>query len=228
MGVDVVVVETFTLPFSKRSAEWFAREIIQKRLNTVELVVGYDYRFGANREGNIDLLMELLPEMPITKVSPVMVGDTAVSSSRIRESVAEGRVADAAALMGRDFSVVGRVVHGESRGKELGFPTANLEMFGLHPANGVYAVQVELSESPDNPIWGVANLGVQPTFNGRRFCAEVHLLDYDGDLYGEELTVYFVNRIRDEKKFDSIDDLVERIGVDVVEARKLIRCRVNG
>jgi riboflavin kinase/FMN adenylyltransferase len=161
-------------------------------------------------------------------VSPVLVGETAASSSRIRESVAEGRVSDAAAIMGRDFSVVGRVVHGESRGKGLGFPTANLEMLGLHPANGVYAVQVALSEDPETLIPGVANLGVQPTFNGRRFCAEVHLLDYEGDLYGKELTVYFVDRIRSERKFDSAKELVERIEIDVLEARKLIRCRLDG
>jgi len=228
LGIDVVVVETFTLPFSKRSAEWFAREVIEKRLNAVELVVGYDYRFGANREGDIELLMELLPDMPITKVSPVMVGENAASSSRIRESVAEGRVSDAAAIMGRDFSVVGRVVHGESRGKELGFPTANLEMCGLHPANGVYVVQVELPMASEGPVWGVANLGVQPTFNGRSFCAEVHLLDFDGDLYGKELKVYFVDRIRSERKFASSQELVARIEVDVSEARKLIRCRLNG
>ena len=228
LGIDVVVVETFTLPFSKRSAEWFAREVIEKRLNAVEIVVGYDYRFGADREGDIELLMELLPDMPITKVSPVMVGDKAASSSRIRESVAEGRVSDAAAMMGRDFSVVGRVVHGESRGKELGFPTANLEIIGLHPANGVYVVQVELPEASDSPVWGVANLGVQPTFNGRRFCAEIHLLDYDGDLYGKELTVYFVDRIRSERKFYSAKELVERIEVDILQARELIRCREDG
>jgi riboflavin kinase/FMN adenylyltransferase len=157
-----------------------------------------------------------------------MVGENAASSSRIRESVAEGRVSDAAAIMGRDFSVVGRVVHGESRGKELGFPTANLEMCGLHPAKGVYVVQVELPMASEGPVWGVANLGVQPTFNGRSFCAEVHLLDFDGDLYGKELKVYFVDRIRSERKFASSQELVARIEVDVSEARKLIRCRLNG
>jgi len=222
LGIDVVVVENFTIPFSKRSAQWFAEEVIHQRLKAVELVVGYDYRFGAKREGNISMLTELLPNIAITKVSPVEVGGSPASSSRIRESVAEGRVKAAASIMGRHFSAKGRVVHGDSRGKGLGFPTANLSLSGLHPARGVYVVQVAVSDSSEADLWGVANLGVQPTFNGRQFRAEVHLLDYDEDLYGKELTVRFVDRIRGEKKFDSAQELVDRIGLDVLEARELI------
>lgn len=215
LGVDHVVVEEFTLEFGDQPPEWFADEIIG-RLQPRAMVVGYDFRYGKGRAGNAETLRAHRPELPVEAVEALQQGPVTVGSSRIREAVAEGRVQDAAAMLGRPYALLGGVVEGDRRGRTMGFPTANIDADNeLIPAPGVYAVRVE-----GRP--GVANLGVRPTFDGARFVIEVHLFDFDGDLYGQRLQIDFVQRIRPELRFKSTAALVEQIRKDAALARAVL------
>jgi len=220
-GVDAVVVEPFTRSFAQHPAEWFATEVLGHRLRTRALVVGYDFRFGRARAGDVALLRELLPALPVEQVEAARIGDQVVSSSTIRERVSAGDVALARELLGRCHFVRGTVVPGDQRGRTIGFPTANVETEAqLLPARGVYAVRVQVDGGPD--LDGVANLGVRPTFDGDHVLLEVHLIEGAPDLYGRELRVGFVGRIRGEQRFPDADALVARIRQDVDAARALL------
>lgn len=221
-GVDVAVIEAFSRDFGANPPLWFATEVLRSRLDPVAMVVGYDFRYGNQRAGNIDLLRQQLPEMPVEAVEALVLEDgTTVSSSRIREAVAIGDLARAEKLLGRPFHLRGTVIRGESRGRTLGFPTANISREGeLLPPPGVYVVEAQVVG--DAPRAGVANIGVRPTFEGQRLSIEVHLLDFEGDLYGERLDVHFVDRLRDERRFDGVDALKAQIGEDVDAARAIL------
>jgi len=221
IGIEHVVVEPFDARFAEHPAEWFAQEIIHTRLSAKALVVGHDFRFGYRREGTSEKLQAWLPDLPVENLKAVHVGESIASSSRIREAVAHGEVTRAQALMGRPYTVHGRVVEGRGQGKEIGFPTANLELSSaLIPGRGVYAVQVEIGQDI-HPA--VANLGVRPTFGKHQFCFEVHLLDKSIDLYGETLAVQMIDRIRSEKKFESVADLRAQIHLDIETAKGLLK-----
>ncbi len=221
LGVEHVVVEPFDAAFAEHPAEWFAQEIIGSRLGAKALVVGHDFRFGYQREGTSEKLQAWLPGLPVESLKAVQVGESIASSSRIREAVAHGEVARAHALMGRPYTVHGRVVDGRGQGKEIGFPTANLDLSSaLIPGRGVYAVQVENGQDTHA---AVANLGVRPTFGKHQFCFEVHLLDKSLDLYGKNLAVQMIQRIRSEKKFKSITDLQSQIHLDIETAKGLLQ-----
>jgi len=217
-GIDHVIVERFTRAFAQHPAEWFARTILGERVRPRGLVVGYDFRFGRARAGDLPLLRATLPGMPIEQVSALHLEDRLVSSSRIRTMVREGQVEEAAALLGRPHLIRGTVVPGDQRGRTIGFPTANLETdTELLPADGVYAVRARVDGGPWLP--GVANLGTRPTFDGRRYLVEVHLLDGSHELYGRELAVCFIARLREERRFPDVDALVAQIRADAEEAR---------
>ena len=221
LGVEHVVVETFTADFGARPPDWFGREIIG-RLQPRAMVVGYDFRYGQGRAGNARTLAAQRPDLPIETVEALQFGELVVGSSRIREAVAEGCIEAANNMLGRPYRLVGTVVQGDARGRTIGFPTANLNADNeLIPGSGVYAVRghVRGREYP-----GVANLGVRPTFSGARFVIEVHLFDFEGDLYGQSLPVDFVARIRPERRFESADALVAQIRLDAVEARRVLEC----
>lgn len=217
-GVDAVVVERFSRAFAQHPPEWFAREILGHRLRTQALVVGYDFRFGRARAGDVDMLRQILPEVPVEQVAEAELDGRTASSSAIRDLVQRGDVAGAARLLGRWHFVRGTVVAGDRRGRRLGFPTANVDTEAeLLPAHGVYAVLACVDGAP--PRHAVANLGLRPTFDSGRFSLEVHLLDYSGDLYGRELRVDFVARLRGEQRFDGVDALVAQIRADLDAAR---------
>jgi len=224
VGVDHVVVEPFDLEYAERSAEWFAREVLARRLAPSSLVVGHDFRFGRRREGRTEDLNRLLPDLPVHQVDVLHLDEARPSSSRIREAVAEGRVADAAAMLGRSYEMRGQVVHGDRRGRELGFPTANLNTTAeLLPDNGVYAVRVSVTSGEATGRWaGVANLGIRPTFEGRRYRVEAHLLDYTGDLYGADIALEFVAHIRGERRFAGPEALAAQIQEDIARAREIL------
>ena len=220
-GVDLVVIEAFSRDFGQNPPEWFAHEVLEARLNPVAMVVGYDFRYGRARAGNLDLLRKQLPDLSVEAVDALVLEDgTTVSSSRIREAVATGDLARAETLLGRPFHLRGTVIEGDARGRRLGFPTANLSREGeLLPPPGVYAVDVDVVGG--EPHRGVANLGLRPTFEGRRFAIEVHLLDFDADLYGERLDVHFRARLREERRFEGIDALKGQIDRDIEAARAI-------
>ena len=177
LGVDHIVVETFTREFAAHPPEWFLDVVVGQRIQPQAMVVGYDFRFGRARSGDVDTLRSAFPEIPVTQVSPLQLEGQTVSSSRIRRLVAAGEVAQASALLGCPHRIRGQVVPGDARGRTIGFPTANLQTPAeLTPARGVYAVRTRHNDGP----WrhAVANLGTRPTFDGEGFLIEVHLLDF--------------------------------------------------
>lgn len=222
-GIDQVVVERFTRSFAQHPPEWFLSEILLQRLRARALVVGYDFRFGRARGGDVGFLRRHVPHLPVDQVRPFVDGEDVISSSSVRRLVTQGNVERASRFLGRPHTILGTVVVGDQRGRKLGFPTANVETDDeLIPTNGVYAVRVRLNRREP---WraAVANLGTRPTFGGGRFLIEVHLLDFRGDLYGEELQVAFIGRIRSEHPFSSADDLMLQLRQDVQAARALLQ-----
>jgi len=217
-GVDHIVIERFTRAFSQHPPQWFLREILRRRLRARALVVGHDFRFGRARAGTVELLRDEAPDIDVQQVSPETLNGVVVSSTAIRKLVAAGDVVQAACLLGRPHQVVGTVVAGERRGRKIGYPTANVESDAeLLPSDGVYAVKCRIS-GEDQWRSAVANLGRRPTFDGRKFLIEVHILDFSGDIYGEEIAVSFVDRIRDERRFKDGEALAQQLREDVVTA----------
>jgi riboflavin kinase/FMN adenylyltransferase len=220
-GLDVVVVLPFTLDFARTPARDFEAMLFDRaRLQAV--VVGRDYTYGAHRSGTVVTLAEaaLARGAVVALVDPVTVGGVVASSSRIREYILEGRVGAARALLGRPFDLDGVVVKGDGRGRSIGFPTANVDTHGeLLPASGVYAVRVR---TPHGWHGGAANIGTKPTFGGSAVTVEVHLLDWSGDLYGQEVRVEFLERLRAERRFASVSELTAQIHRDVEEARVVL------
>jgi len=219
MGIDALVVESFTGEIGGMGPEEFARTVIRGRLSARFVTVGYDFTFGRNRTGSPAMLSRIGREagFAVDIVQPLVRGGAIVSSSRIRELLLGGRVREAEELLCAPYKVSGTVVTGAARGRKLGFPTANVQFTQeLLPLPGVYVVDVAAGGSLRR---GVANVGFNPTFGENSLGVEVHLIDFRGDLYGQELAVYFRDRIRDERKFKSVDELVRQIQKDVEFAR---------
>lgn len=223
-GVERLAVLPFDRALAALGPEAFAREVLRGALGARSVVVGANFRFGHKRAGDAAELRRLGQALGFEVVSlgPVSAGGRPVSSTRIREALAQGDVESARALLGRPYRVEGRVVKGDARGRALGFPTANLDPWNeLLPRHGVYVARCGLTgESPSRAA--VVNVGRRPTFDGREVCAEAHLLDFSGDLYGQALRVDFVARLRDEHRFASAQALVDQIGADVEAARRAL------
>lgn len=213
-------------PFSRQSAAIpatsFVRDILVDRLGLAHLVVGYDYAFGRNREGDAAFLQRQGDELGFTVevLQPIGGGGGAYSSTRIRGLLADGDVTGVVRQLGRHFTLEGTVVHGAKRGKKIGFATANLQSEKeVLPRIGVYAVKVRRGEEMLN---GVVNIGRNPTFGGNPLTVEVHLLDFHQELYGETLRIYFLQRLRDEQTFLSVDHLTRAIAADIEQARTVL------
>jgi riboflavin kinase/FMN adenylyltransferase len=225
-GVDVVIVEPFTREFSRTDPNDFIRTCLYERIRPVEVYVGYDFHFGRDREGSMRLLTELGPRLgfAVTIIPEVTVDEGDVNSTRIRQLLADGEPGLAAQMLGRPFTIRGEVVTGDERGRGIGFPTANLTAENeVLPAAGVYAGALRLLDD-GNPGEGtslpvVTNVGRRPTFQGEEVRAEAHVIDWEGDLYGRRVEVSFSLRLREERKFESVDALRAQIARDVDEAR---------
>jgi riboflavin kinase/FMN adenylyltransferase len=228
-GIEVIFCIPFTKAFSRISATDFVRGILVGKIGVKEIVVGYDYSFGHRREGNIELLRKMGKDIgfEVHVVEPVRINGTLVSSTSIRNLVREGQLSEAKRLLGRDYQICGTVVKGMDRGARLlGFPTANLELIDeLTPKKGVYAVTVIVE---DSLYQGVTNIGYNPTFGDGALSVETHLLDFSGDLRGKTIKVNFIQRLRDEKTYDSVKALADQIAKDVLEARELFKKTANG
>jgi riboflavin kinase/FMN adenylyltransferase len=222
-GVEVTILQRFTRRFAALEPEAFVGEFLVPHLDLAHVVVGYNVTFGRNRAGSSETLRQLgaAHGFGVDVVGPVTVADDRVSSSRIRRAVQAGEVARAEALLGRAFALRRRVVTGDRRGRLLGFPTANLHLRAglVLPADGVYAVQAEV-DGRRHPA--VLNVGVRPTFGGRRRTIEAHLLDFEGDLYRRWLRVHLVDRLRGEMAFAGPDALKAAIAADVAHARRVL------
>jgi riboflavin kinase/FMN adenylyltransferase len=221
-GVDIVICADFTRAFADQHPDDFARTVLHEKIGVKEVYVGYDYAFGKGREGSINSLKRMggTYGFSVGVVEAVQVNGIVVSSSAIRELISQGRVSDAAVLLGRQYSIEGEVVHGAHRGRSIGFPTANLRTINeLVPANGVYAV---LASFDGKVKKGVAAIGVRPTFDAGPVSIEVYLFDVNEDLYGKQMGVSFVRYQRGEVKFPDADALVRQIRQDVQAARETL------
>ncbi len=233
LGVEVLVVLRFDAAFARKSAETFVREVLVDGLAARDVVVGYDFVFGHRREGDTRLLAEFARRhgFSVAVVEPVASPDSVVySSTAVREHLAAGRPGHAAALLGRPFEIEGRVVPGERRGRTIGFPTMNIELGEyMRPALGVYAVRAAIEE-PGEAVWhdGVANLGHRPTVDGTRLLLEVHLFDFDRDVYGRRVRVALIEYIRAEQRFDGLEALRAQIAEDWAVARRILGTRAAG
>jgi riboflavin kinase / FMN adenylyltransferase len=223
LGIDQVIVENFTLEFAKNEAQWFAHEVIRRRLGASALVVGWDFHFGRNRSGNFADLSEWL-DIPVHRFDAYKEENKVISSSRIREALRAGEVQAASRLLENPHEILGEVVRGDQRGRELGFPTANISAPNrLLPAQGVYAVEVESADG--RHYAGVANIGTRPTFGPSDQQVEVHLFDFQGDLYGQPIRVRWIERLRGEQRFENRQELIARIQLDVKRAREIFAGR---
>jgi riboflavin kinase/FMN adenylyltransferase len=233
LGTDVTLVIEFNEAFSRQTGEQFVRRLARDFAHIHSICVGSTFTFGHKRSGNVDLLRKLGKELHfiVHGLAAVALDGHVVSSTRIRDAIRSGQLDIASQMLGRGYSLAGNVVRGEALGKKLGFPTANLDTSGLvMPPNGVYAAHAHVVGSeqvgrgvPTAPAYRAAvNIGVRPTVGGqtpRR--VEAHLLDFKGELYDQELELTFVDKLRAEKKFDSMDALRSQIGRDVEAARRL-------
>ena len=212
-GIEKVFVCAFNQKFSNISSEVFMSQILKEQLKTELLIVGDDFRFGSKRQAGIGDLRKNAFEL--FEIPEIDVNGKRVSSTRIREDLKEGRIEEVNHFLGRPYTISGKVVEGDKRGRQMGFPTANIHMKHLRPAlTGVYAVKLGNRN-------GVANLGVRPTISGTpKMLLEVHLLNFNEDIYGQHVQVTFLEKIRDEMKFENINALIEQIKKDVVNATR--------
>lgn len=228
LGADLLIVQRFDKAFSSLPAEDFVNTVLVDGLGAGHVVSGYDFVFGHKRGGNCELLLAMGAKKGFGFTAVNAQTDSsgeAYSSTRVRERLGDADPRGAAAILGRDFEIEGRVARGEARGKSIGFPTANIPLGAyLRPALGVYAVRAAI-EQENGEIWldGVANIGVRPTFGGDGVVLEVFLFDFDDDLYGKRLRVRLVDFLRPEKKFDGVDDLKAQIAQDSAKAQKILQ-----
>lgn len=226
LGLDRFVVIPFSMDFAQLPPEAYVEEILVERVGLREIAVGYDHRFGNNRAGDVDLLRDLGTRygFEVDVIPPQEVDQDVVSSSAIRDLLVEdGAVYRAQELLGRPYQLRGIVARGEERGRELGYPTANLSLQDprkLIPKRGVYATRVTLPDGRQKG--GMMNIGRRPTFDGMDVTVEVHVLDFKGDLYGDHLSVQFLRRLRDEQKFESADALATQLSKDERHCRTVV------
>jgi riboflavin kinase/FMN adenylyltransferase len=225
LGIDILLVIPFDRDFSLLSSEEFVRDIIYEKIGVSEFVIGYDHHFGKDREGTIDTIRRLGDELGFDAyvVSKQEMGEVTISSTIIRKILAEeGKVEKAAQYLNRPYLLNGIVMHGAERGRDIGFPTANLRPEHENkvvPKNGVYAVRVRVAGE-----WfgGMMNIGVRPTFNDQHKALEVHIFDFNQKIYGQTIQVRFIERIRDEIKFDGIEALKAQLEKDKVTSLKIL------
>lgn len=226
LGLDRLVVVEFTKAFSRMTARDYVEEVLVGQIGLQEIVIGYDHAFGRGREGNSALLETIGAErgFSVDVIPPQVVAEHAVSSTEVRRLLAEeGDVASVRPLLGRPYSATGTVVEGDRRGRAIGFPTANLDVRHprkVIPKEGVYAVEVFGARS-EGAVGGMMNIGRRPTFDGLDVRLEVHLLDFDGDLYGKRIRTEFVDRLREERPFSSVEALIEQLYADRARCKHL-------
>ncbi|MDP2236920.1 MAG: bifunctional riboflavin kinase/FAD synthetase [Bacteroidales bacterium] len=223
-GIDHVIIIRFTKEFSRTNSETFIREYIVEKIKPARLVIGYDHHFGKNRMGDFKLLYDLSQKyhFKVERIAAQDVENIAISSTKIRKALEAGDVKKANRLLGYEYTICGTVVHGNARGRDMGFPTANIEtdpQFKLITFCGVYACHVE---HKGKRYAGMGNIGYRPTIGNDDLTIEVNIFDFNETIYGDEICISFMERIRDEEKFDSIESLKQRLIIDREEAKKLL------
>jgi riboflavin kinase/FMN adenylyltransferase len=226
-GLDYLIVIPFTKEFSQLTSEQFVCDILVEQIGTKMLVIGYDHHFGRNREGSFEYLSENADVFgfEVEEIPRQDIDHIGISSTKIREALKSHDIVAANEFLGRSYELRGKVIHGDSLGKKLGFPTANIDVtedYKLIPQDGVYAVEVEFYGSQ---LQGMLNIGMRPTIDGNKRQMEVHIFEFDQDIYGETLIVRFLDFIRNEKKFSDIQELKEQLQKDKEAVLNVIKNR---
>ncbi len=225
LGIDHFLVIPFTQQLAHMEPIHFVKQILVDTLKVRNMVVGYDHRFGKNRDGDFKLLINMAAKynFDVEEIKPELINEIAVSSTKIRTGLLNGDISAVNALLGRAFEFTGTVAHGRKLGRTLGFPTANLEIldpYKIIPSTGVYAIQCKLGNIT---YWGAMNIGNNPTIANKGFSIEVHLLDFEGDLYDTILTIQLVAYLRAERKFENLEQLKQQINADCTQVRLLAK-----
>ena len=222
-NIDYLVTQDFSKTFSKLSPIEFIRNILVKKLNVRHIVIGYDHHFGNNRNANSNQLIEFSKDFgfDVTKVDAFQKNEVSISSTKIRNLIINGKINEANQLLGYQFILTGKVIGGLGRGKSLGFPTANIliDNYKIKPANGVYYISSILDGQNIN---GMMNVGVNPTFKDKGHSIEIHFFDFNQNLYDKEISIRVIKKIREEKKFDSADELTTQLQLDKKKCFELI------
>lgn len=224
-GIDYLLIIPFTKEFSRTSSRSFISDILVKAIHTKVLVIGYDHRFGKNREGSFEHLKAHAGKygFELEEIPRQDVDDIGVSSTKIRRALENGHIKIANRYLGRKYSLTSEVVEGNKLGRTIGYPTANLALPTPHkliPANGVYAVWTIINETR---YAGMMNIGVRPTVDGNQLSLEVHILNFNENIYGKTITVEFVDHLRKEQKFEGLDALKEQLAKDKVNTKKVLK-----
>ncbi len=222
LGIDKTVILSFDAEIASMSPETFVKRVLLEKCRAKHVVVGYACQFGKDRAGNAQSLQELSRSRSfhVSIVPPTEINGAPVHSTRIREALARGDLQWSSQLLGRPYSLVGDVVRGDGRGRHLGFPTANIETQDqICPPNGVYAIRAKLE---GRWLDGVLNIGIRPTFNALNFQVESHFFDFDETIYGKSVEIFFVEKIRGERKFPNLESLIQQIQRDIAVASEIL------
>ena len=224
-GIDYLIIIPFTKEFASISSEDFIRDFVVEKVHPVKIVTGYDHQFGKNRQGDFDMLAEMGEKFnfEVERVDVQEANDIAISSTKIRKLLEAGKVNAANGLLGYEYAINGNVVRGKAIGRDIGFPTANIEVsdeYKLIAAVGVYACRVQYM---GRMYKGMSNIGYRPTIDHGELTIEVNIFNFDQQLYGEEIIIYFVDRMRDERKFESLDALKEQLVKDKIKALNILK-----
>ncbi|RLD29276.1 MAG: riboflavin biosynthesis protein RibF [Bacteroidetes bacterium] len=216
LGLDYLVIEEFTKAFSRLTALEFVRDILVNKLHVSHIIIGYDHQFGRNRTANINDLKEYgeLYDFKVTEITAQDIDEVTISSTKIRNALNEGDIITANAFLGYHFMLTGTIVKGKGIGKQIGFPTANLlieEAYKLIPNSGVYVVKSKLNA---NTVYGMMNIGTNPTVGGKSQSIEIHFFDFSQDIYGKKVNIELIKRLRGEQKFESIEALQKQLYKD--------------
>ena len=222
LGVDIAIFVRFDAYLAQMSPSTFVQDVLIDKLCARQVIVGYACQFGKNRAGNAEVLQSLGAQynLNVTIMPPTLVKGMSVHSTRAREAVVQGQLDLAAELLGRPHSIIGRIVRGDGRGRQLGYATANVHAENqIYPPNGVYAIQAKLE---DRLYGGILNMGVRPTFDGLAFQVEAHLFNFNENVYGREIEIFFIKNVRDERRFPDLESLAKQIGQDVEIAQSIL------
>jgi riboflavin kinase/FMN adenylyltransferase len=224
-GIDHLVVKKFTKEFSRLSAQDYVRDILVEKLHVKHIIIGYDHHFGRNRTANINDLKAFgeIYDFKVTEISAHEIDEVAVSSTKIRSALSNGDLKTANAFLGYNFMLTGIVVKGKGLGKKLDYPTANIhieEPYKLIPKNGVYVVKAVIE---DETTFGMMNIGVNPTVDGKKQTIEVHFFDFSMDIYGVQVEIEILERLRDEQKFESLEALKDQLSKDLINSKQYLK-----
>jgi len=224
-GIDHLVKIPFTKEFANLSSEEYIKTILYNKINTKKLIIGYDHRFGKNRQGGLEELQKFAPKYgyDLEEIPRQDIDEIGVSSTRIRKALEEENVQVANEYLGRPYSLTGLVIHGNKLGRTIGYPTANIgikEPYKLLPSNGIYAIKISYDFKMYN---GMLNIGNRPTVGGNTRTIEAHIFDFDEDIYGQEITIEFIDHIRNEVKFDGLEGLKTQLQIDEIACREALK-----